>query len=85
MVVKKMVQKAVAGPARLSYQGETLFSISFPLFMLPVSFHFLRLRSRFRFPRRGFRLAFRGCGSVYAFYGSGFVSLSVVPDVIVLP
>lgn len=53
-----MVQKAVANPARLSYQGEALFSITFPLFLVPVSF---------------------------CFYGSGFVSLSAAPDVIVLP
>ena len=88
-----MVQKAVANPARLSYQGEALFSISFPLFMLPVSFLFPRLRFRFRFSRLRFRFAFHGSDFLslftppvpFRFYGSGFASLSAAPDVIVLP
>lgn len=79
-----MVQKAVANPARLSYQGEALFSISFPLFLVPVSF---------RFYGSGFVSFFTASVSFpfftvpvsFCFYGSGFVSLSAAPDVIVLP
>lgn len=79
-----MVQKAVADPARLSYQGEALFSISFPLFTVPVSFRFPRLRFRFAFHGSDFLSLFTP-PVPFRFYGSGFASLSAAPDVIVLP